>query len=312
MYSTLIGPEELAAPLSRTTGPVPGAAPDSSGPWAVIDCRFDLARPDWGASAYAAGHVPGAVYAHLDHDLSGPVTPTSGRHPLPALERLAETLGRWGIDDTVQVVAYDQGSGAYAARLWWLLRWAGHPKVAVLDGGFAAWQQAGLPIETTPGLQPAQGSLPAQAQRRPRVFSPRPAAQSVVSTAELERAVASGELASGTAVLVDARSADRFAGENETLDPVAGHIPGARNHPFLGNVDSRGRFLAAGELRERWQATLGKAAAIQTIAMCGSGVTACHNLLALEVAGLPGARLYAGSWSEWIRDRDRPVARGAQ
>ena len=133
-----------------------------------------------------------------------------------------------------------------------------------------------------------------------------------MSTAKLERTVASGELTSGTAVLVDARSADRFAGENETIDPVAGHIPGARNHPFLGNVDSRGRFLAAGELRERWQATLGKAAALQTIAMCGSGVTACHNLLALEVAGLPGARLYAGSWSEWIRDRDRPVARGAQ
>jgi thiosulfate/3-mercaptopyruvate sulfurtransferase len=294
MYTTLIEPEELAAPLARRT-----ADSDANGPWAVFDCRFDLARPEWGVSAYAAGHIPGAIYAHLDRDLSGPVTPTSGRHPLPTLERLAETLGRWGIDDTVQVVAYDQGNGAHAARLWWLLRWAGHRKVAVLNGGFAAWQQAKLPTDTTLG------------QRQPRTFVPRPA-EVVVSTAELERAVAAGELASGTSVLVDARSADRFAGENETIDPVAGHIPGARNHPFLRNVDSRGRFISAAELRERWHATLGNAAMARTIAMCGSGVTACHNLLALEVAGLPGARLYAGSWSEWIRDRDRPVARGAQ
>ena len=294
MFTTLIEPEELAAPLSLR-----GADSDPNDSWAVIDCRFELARPDWGAGAYAAGHVPGAIYAHLDYDLSGPVTPTSGRHPLPTAGRLAETLGRWGIDGTVQVVAYDQGNGAHAARLWWLLRWVGHPKVAVLNGGFAAWQQAGLPIDTTPG------------RRRPRSFVPQPA-EVVVSTAELERAVAAGELACGTAVLVDARSADRFAGENETIDPVAGHIPGARNHPFLRNVDSRGRFLPAAELRDRWHATLGGAPTNRAIAMCGSGVTACHNLLALEVAGLPGARLYAGSWSEWIRGRDRPVARGAQ
>ena len=305
MFTTLIEPEELAAPLSRSdwsrgSGDVPSGDSDSNRPWAVIDCRFDLARPDWGASAYAAGHVPGAIYAHLDRDLSGPVTPASGRHPLPTLEGLAGTLGRWGIDDTVQVVAYDQGNGAFAARLWWLLRWAGHQKVAVLNGGFAAWQQAKLPTDTTPGL------------RQPRAFVPRPGEVLTVSTAELEHAVAAGELTSGASVLVDARGADRFAGENETIDPVAGHIPGARNHPFLRNVDSRGRFVPADELRERLQATLGNAATTQTIAMCGSGVTACHNLLALEIAGLPGARLYAGSWSEWIRDRDRPVARGAQ
>jgi thiosulfate/3-mercaptopyruvate sulfurtransferase len=295
MFTTLIEPEELAAPLSRDAS--------SNGSWAVLDCRFELPRPDWGASAYAAGHVPGAIYAHLDRDLSGPVTPTSGRHPLPTLERLAATLGRFGIDDTVQVVAYDQGNGAYAARLWWLLRWAGHQKVAVLNGGFAAWTQAKLPTDTAPG------------QRNPRVFVPRPT-ESFVTTAELERMVAAGELAAGTAVLVDARSADRFAGENETIDPVAGHIPGARNHPFLRNVDARGRFISAAELRERWQSTLAStttsATASRAIAMCGSGVTACHNLLALEVAGLPGARLYAGSWSEWIRDQDRPVARGAE
>ena len=319
MYTTLIEPAELAAPLARVVG--------GDSDWAILDCRHDLARPEWGASAYAAGHIPGALYAHMDRDLSGPITPTSGRHPLPSVERLAETLGRWGIDERTQVVAYDQGNGAFAARLWWLLRWVGHRKVAVLNGGFAAWEQAGLPTGVT------------AATRAPRVFAPRPESVPVVSTAELERLVAAGELnaggedeqpsgggagaagsdgesADGSAggaaggrgwMLVDARAADRFAGENETIDPVAGHIPGARNHAFLRTVDPRGRFLPVAELRERWGATLGAASATQVIAMCGSGVTACHNLLALEVAGLPGARLYAGSWSEWIRDRARPV-----
>lgn len=288
MYTTLIEPAQLAAPLAS------GAAD-----WAIVDCRFDLMRPDWGASAYRAGHVPGALYAHLDHDLSGPVGPATGRHPLPSPEQLAETLGRWGIDSAVQVVAYDQGNGAYAARLWWLLRWAGHPKVAVLNGGFAAWQQAGLPIGT------------AVTSRQRRTFTLRPVAAQVVSTAELERAV-HDEALRRDSVLVDARAADRFAGENETIDPIAGHIPGARNHAFARNLDSQGRFLPAGELRERWTETLGATAAQPgaVLAMCGSGVTACHNLLALEVAGLPGARLYAGSWSEWIRDPARPVARG--
>jgi len=304
MYTTLIEAEELAAALAGSAG--------AAGDWTVLDCRSDLARPDWGASAYATGHVPNALYAHLDRDLSGPVTPASGRHPLPSIERLAETFGRWGIDESVQVVAYDQGNGAYAARLWSLLRWAGHRKVAVLNGGFAAWQQAGLPTDTVPGV------------RQPRVFTPRVAPNAVVSTAELERLLAAGALESGAStrksMLVDARSADRFAGENETIDPVAGHIPGAHNQPFLRNVDAGGRFLSAAELRDRWQATLatqtagepapGGAPAERMIAMCGSGVTACHNLLALEVAGLPGARLYAGSWSEWIRDTSRPVARG--
>ena len=242
------------------------------------------------------------------------------------------------------MVAYDQGNGAYAARLWWLLRWLGHRKVAVLNGGVAAWQQARLPTEVTATV------------RAPRVFSPRPESVPVVSTAEVERMVAAGDLnvgggagaagsggesasttaggaaggkpvsgaakesAGGSAsapgggstrgwVLVDARAADRFAGANETIDPVAGHIPGARNHAFLRNVDTQGRFLAADELRERWRVTLGDAAAAQVIAMCGSGVTACHNLLALEVAGLAGARLYAGSWSEWIRDPSRALVR---
>jgi thiosulfate/3-mercaptopyruvate sulfurtransferase len=289
MYTTLIEPAELAAPLSRHAG--------VNSDWAVLDCRFDLARPDWGASAYVAAHIPGALYAHLDRDLSGPITPGSGRHPLPSVEKLAATFSRWGIDGRTQVVAYDQGNGAYASRLWWLLRWLGHANVAVLNGGFAAWQQSGLPAESM------------AATRDARVFAPRPESVPSVSTAEVERLVAQGQLTAGGSVLVDARAADRFAGENETIDPVAGHIPGARNHGFLQNVDARGRFLPVNELQERWRTTLGGAGAAQVIAMCGSGVTACHNLLALEVAGLPGARLYAGSWSEWIRDRGRPVTR---
>jgi thiosulfate/3-mercaptopyruvate sulfurtransferase len=294
MYTTLIEAEELAAELA---GGSPTVSNGNGRHWAILDCRFDLSRPQWGASAYVAGHLPNALYAHLDLDLSGPLSSASGRHPLPAIAQLAETFGRWGIDEKVQVVAYDQGSGAYAARLWWLLRWAGHPQVAVLNGGFAAWQQAGLPIDATAG------------SRAPRTFVPRPTRDQVVNAAELERLLSDGALASGQSLLVDARAADRFAGENETIDPVAGHIPGAHNHPFTRNVDAQGRFLPASELRERWEATLGGHPAQHVIAMCGSGVTACHNLLALEIAGLSGSRLYAGSWSEWIREPRRPVAR---
>ncbi|TLY78704.1 MAG: sulfurtransferase [Gammaproteobacteria bacterium] len=287
MHTTLIEPTELATRLADPS-------------WAILDCRFELAQPQWGASAYAAGHIPHALYAHLDEDLSGPVAASTGRHPLPEINALAETFGRWGIDAQVQVVAYDQGNGAYAARLWWLLRWMGHSRVAVLNGGFAAWQRAGLPVDAKP------------ATRQPRRFVALPTANQVVTTAELERALARGELATGEAMLlVDARAADRFAGENETIDPVAGHVPGAHNHPFARNLEASGEFLPAPELRRRWQATLRKVPAERAISMCGSGVTACHNLLALEIAGLSGARLYAGSWSEWIRDPARPVARSA-
>jgi thiosulfate/3-mercaptopyruvate sulfurtransferase len=287
MPTTLIEPAALAAHL---------ADPD----WAIVDCRFDLAHPEWGALAWAAGHIPNALYAHLDRDLSGPRTALTGRHPLPAIAALTTTFGRWGIDKEVQVVAYDQGAGAYAARLWWLLRWLGHQQVAVLDGGFAAWERAGLALET------------AATARAPRRFTAAPAAGLVVTTAALAQAVAAGALTRGELTLVDARSADRFAGQNETLDPVAGHIPGARNHPFSGNLDAHGRFLSAPELRRCWADSLRERPAATLIAMCGSGVTACHNLLALEAAGLAGARLYAGSWSEWIRDPARPVARGAE
>jgi thiosulfate/3-mercaptopyruvate sulfurtransferase len=284
MYTTLIEPAELAP---RTDDPN----------WVVLDCRFDLARPAWGEEEFTRGHVPNALYAHLERDLSSAVTPTSGRHPLPAREAFSATLGRWGVDEKVQIVAYDQGAGAYASRLWWLARWAGHTNVAVLNGGFAAWQQAGLPVTKQPGVRPH------------RAYSPSHAPAHFVTTAQLSAVQTAGELQSGESVLVDARAADRFVGQNETLDPVAGHIPGARNHPFMGNVDAQGRFLPAATLRARWLETLRGQSPSKTIAMCGSGVTACHNLLALEVAGLPGARLYAGSWSEWIRDAAHPVER---
>jgi thiosulfate/3-mercaptopyruvate sulfurtransferase len=285
MPTTLIEPAELTRHLGD---------PD----WAIIDCRFDLARPEWGAQAFAAGHIPHALYAHLDEDLSAPRTARSGRHPLPQIEVLAATFGRWGIDERVQVIAYDQGSSAFAARPWWLLRWLGHTQVAVLNGGLAAWERAGLPLST------------ASEPRAPRRFTARPDPRLLASGSEVAVAAHSGALTGGRQLLIDARSADRFAGENETIDPVAGHIPGARNHPFGGNLDAQGRFVDAGQLRHSWENTLRGVSPQQLIAMCGSGVTACHNLLALEIAGYPGARLYAGSWSEWITDPAHPVARG--
>jgi thiosulfate/3-mercaptopyruvate sulfurtransferase len=283
--TTLITPRQLAARIEERD-------------LAVIDCRFDLARPQWGRDAYAAARIPHAQYAHLDHDLSGKAGPATGRHPLPGPDEFAARLGQWGIDHQVQVIAYDQGPGAYAARLWWLLRWLGHTRVAVLDGGLAAWQEEKLPLDTAPP----------SGERQPRRFEARPDPEMVVSTPEVEEMIGSGQLTSADLVLVDARSADRFAGRNETIDPVAGHIPGARNHPFTDDVDSAGRFLDRGTLRERFAKTLEGVPPDAAICMCGSGVTACHNLLAMEVAGLKGARLYAGSWSEWIRDPKHPVA----
>jgi thiosulfate/3-mercaptopyruvate sulfurtransferase len=283
--TTLIAAAELAAHLDD---------PD----WVSIDCRFDLARPDWGEQAFAAGHIPHALYAHLDRDLAGAHTAGNGRHPLPEVAALTATFGRLGVDAAVQVIAYDQGPGAYAARLWWLLRWLGHPKVAVLDGGFAAWQEVGLPVSTQPSARAA------------RAFQARPDGRAVATTEALAAALAAGGLARGEPLLIDARSAERFAGDNETIDPVAGHVPGAHNHPYSGNLDARGRFLPPPELERAWRRTLRGRPPQAVVAMCGSGVTACHNLLALEVAGLSGAQLYAGSWSEWIRDSQRPVARG--
>ncbi|MGH8219066.1 MAG: sulfurtransferase [Steroidobacteraceae bacterium] len=286
-FSMLIEPGELAARLGAGE-----AGSSSSTALAIVDCRHDLARPHWGAQAYAAGHIPRAVFAHLERDLSGPVGPSSGRHPLPDPGRLAATFGGWGIDRSVQVVAYDERTGTMAARLWWLLRFLGHERAAVLDGGLAAWQAAGLPVWS--GIE----------SRAARSFEGAPHAPWLASGEDVARGLERGEI-----VLVDARSADRFAGRNETLDPVAGHVPGARNHPYTRNLGDDGRFLSPQELGSRWRGTLGGASPERVVSMCGSGVTACHNLLAMERAGLPGARLYAGSWSEWCRDPTRPVAR---
>ena len=260
--------------------------------WVVMDCRFNLMDTEAGRRAYRERHLPGARYAHLDEDLSSPITPTTGRHPLPDPAQLARTLGDWGIGPETQVVAYDDMGGMLAAaRLWWLLLWLGHKMVAVLDGGFPAWQRAGLPL--TAELSTVQ----------PTLFNGHPDDRLWLTTAQVLALPAEH-------VLLDARTAARFRGEMEPIDPVAGHMPGALNLPTEGNLTVDGHFLPRAELRARFAARLGDRPPTTVVHSCGSGVTACHNLLAMEAAGLPGARLYAGSWSEWIRDPSRPIATG--
>ena len=264
-------------------------APD----WVIVDCRHDLAKPDFGAAAFADNHLPGAQFLHLDHDLSGHKTGTNGRHPLPDPDSLAQRLGSIGIDNDTQVIAYDDAGGMFAARLWWLLNWLGHSRVALLDGGYQAWcREAKL---LTPQL-----STP-----RPATFTPhlQPLAVDVDFVAK--------HCGSDKVQLVDARSPDRFRGENESLDPVGGHIPGAINRFFKDNLQEDGRFKPAAVLRAEFDALLADRDPAEIVHQCGSGVTACHNVLAMEIAGLRGARLYAGSWSEWCADGSRPVALGA-
>jgi thiosulfate/3-mercaptopyruvate sulfurtransferase len=259
----------------------------------IIDCRHDLANPAFGEKAYAAGHLPGAFFLHLDRDLSGPLTGTNGRHPLPDAQSLGHKLGEIGVGEDTQVVAYDDAGGMFAARLWWLMRWLGHRAVAVLDGGLQAWGRAGGALTT------------ARPVSAPCVFPIKPG-EPWVEASGIE-----ANLISGGALLIDARSPDRFAGENETLDPVAGHIPGARNRFFRQNLERDGTFKPSAVLRAEFLAVLQDRHAAEVIHQCGSGVTACHNLLAMEVAGLGGSRLYPGSWSEWCANPARPVARGA-
>jgi thiosulfate/3-mercaptopyruvate sulfurtransferase len=259
----------------------------------ILDCRSDISRPGWGETAWAESHIPGAIHAHLERDLSAPISAGTGRHPLPSAEAFAATLCKWGFTDDSRVVVYDQGSGAIAARLWWMLRARGHRNVRILDGGYAAWLAAGAPVETA-----ATPPLPTRVEPRPF--------EGMVDVAALQRGLAGGQLR-----LVDARAADRFAGRNETIDPVPGHVPGAVSHPFARNLGADGRFLAAPALRADWSDTLEGIPPSGLVMMCGSGVTACHNLVALELQGITGARLYPGSYSEWIRDPSRPVATGA-
>ena len=262
--------------------------------WVVVDCRFVLSKPEAGYQAYLASHIPGARYAHLNNDLSSPPTPGSGRHPLPYPERLAEKFSLWGIGRDTQVVAYDDSFGAMAVRLWWLLRWLGHTGVALLDGGLPAWQRTGYPLTPDlPAITPAR-------------FVPQVHNDVWVASADVEKARLQTD-----SLIMDARAEERFRGEVEPLDPVAGHIPGAVNVPYEDNLHISGTFLSPHELRELYQGIMGEIHPDKVIQMCGSGVTACHNILAMEHAGFTGAKLYAGSWSAWIADDRRPVAREA-
>lgn len=278
-YATLITSEEL-----HYHGNDPA--------WAVVDCRFSLGDSELGRRSYLEAHVPGAVYAHLDEDLSAPVVPgKTGRHPLPSVAAFAHALSGWGIDQHVQVVAYDDSGGSIAARLWWMIRWMGHDMVAVLDGGFPAWLARGF--ETRSGVQ----SRPRR-ELEPRV---RPALVADVGVVERIRSDAAHRL-------IDARGADRYRGENETIDPVAGHIPGAISLPYADNLRKDGTFRPPEELRARFASQIGDVPLDKVVCYCGSGVTAAHDLLAMAHGGLGDARLYPGSWSEWITDPARPVA----
>ena len=279
MFTTLISTEALAA----------GREPA----WAVVDCRYDLKDTTAGHRHYLEGHIPGAVYASLSHDLSGPPDGSNGRHPLPSVDAMRQTFGRLGITPGMQVVVYDQDMGMYASRLWWMLRHLGHDTVALLDGGWGKWTREGRPV------------LSGEETRQPTTFPVRPPVEPVLNAADVSRVI--GDASS---LLIDARSPDRFAGQQETLDRAAGHIPGAVNHFFRRNAGEDGTMLPPEQLRATFEALLAGRAPEQAVIYCGSGVTACQNLLAMAHAGLHGSRLYPGSWSEWSSDPSRPVETG--
>lgn len=280
MPSPLMTPPELAARLGEPT-------------LVIVDCRHQLADPEWGATAYCGGHIPGAVFAHLDHDLSGAKTGRNGRHPLPQPKDFRATMGRLGIGPGVDVVAYDQNDGMMASRLWWLLRAYGHESVRVLDGGLLAWEAEGRPL--TAGVE----------QRQPVLFGGDLQPGWAVDADELQ----GRWMNAPDRVVIDARAPERYRGDVEPIDPVAGRIPGARNQPYKANVDAAGRFLSPDALKARYLELLGGLPPAQAVTYCGSGVSGAHDVLAMEVAGLPGAKLYPGSWSEWCADPSRPVAR---
>lgn len=255
--------------------------------WRLFDCRFSLADAEAGFSQFQSGHLPGAVYAHLDKDLSSPVGNTTGRHPLPDRGKLAKQFRQWGINQFSQLVCYDDGNGAFAGRLWWLARWLGHKQVAVLDGGLKAWVEAG-------------GQMTGEAQSFPE--------GDFTVSEPLTRSIEAEDLSAEHQIIVDARDAPRFRGEVEPIDPVAGHIPGAVNAPFPNNMHE-GKFKSADTLQVQFNA-LGIGSEDEVVCYCGSGVTAIHNILAMKLAGLPEPALYGGSWSEWITNPDHPVATG--
>lgn len=281
-FETIIGTNVLSDHLSD-----PG--------WAIVDCRYRLDDSGWGDKAFTEAHIPGASYAHLVRDLAGRKTGANGRHPLPDPVEFQATLGRLGIGAGVQVVAYDQDTGMFASRLWWLLRWMGHDSVAVLDGGFAKWMLEGRAVEPGPSRAAA------------REFS---GTLREGLTATIEEVASLS--ASSSHRLVDARSPERYRGETEPIDRAAGHIPGAVNHPYQTNVRDDGTFLDSESLKRLWEGTLAGVSPRDAIVYCGSGVTACQNLLAMELAGLSGGRLFPGSWSEWSSDPGRPVATGKE
>lgn len=277
-YNTLISATKLAANLDNPN-------------WVVFDCRFSLADCSAGAKVYRQGHLPGARYADLNQHLSSPVKSYTGRHPLPNFNALSKQLGIWGVNNRNQVVVYDDAGGAFAGRLWWLLRTLGHEQVAVLDGGMQHWRKQNHPITTVlPKIAPGQ-------------FRCYPDQNQWLNAIEVENGLASNSIA-----LIDARTPERFKGLQEPIDPVAGHIPKALNRPFQLNLDKAGLFLSPTQLKNQFQALTGLGNPEQIVHMCGSGVTACHNLLAMEVAGLSGSKLYAGSWSEWITNKNRTVS----
>ena len=278
-YTTLISTSDLAQHLED---------PDC----VIVDCRHNLADLAAGENAYRKAHLPGAHFLHLDRDLSGVKTGRNGRHPLPEVNTLAAALGRIGVDASKQVVAYDQNHGMWASRLWWLLHWLGHERAAVLDGGVDKWVAEGRPL--TAELPP----------ERFTTFVPSPAPVNV-SAEEILRHIGDGGM-----TILDARARERYRGDMEPIDPVAGHIPGAINRPYTVNLTAQGTFKPAEALRHEFEAQLGARAPSSVVHHCGSGVTACHNLLAMAVAGLLGSRLYPGSWSEWCADPSRPIARG--
>ena len=260
--------------------------------WCVVDCRHDLMDVELGRRQYAQGHIPGAQFAHLDDDLSGSKTGTNGRHPLPPREELAAKFCAWGVDNSTQIVAYDASGGSFAVRLWWLARWLGHERVALLDGGWPLWLAQG-------GASSVE--LPA---RPPGRFAAAASLEPVIDAQQLQ-----AKLGSPPLLLVDARAAERYEGRVEPLDPVAGHIPGAVNRFWQNNL-ADGRFKPPATLLAEFEQLLAGRKPEQMVAHCGSGVTACHHLLAMRIAGLPGARMYPGSWSEWVADPSRPVATG--
>ena len=259
--------------------------------WRIFDCRHDLAKPELGAEQYREGHIPGALFAHLDRDLSGPKNGKNGRHPLPPPDTFAAWLGEQGLKPSDQVVCYDEANGSMAARLWWMLRWVGHEQAAVLDGGFAKWTKEGRPV-TAQVPKHAASDYPLRLRR-----------DAAISVGAVHKNLKD-------LLLVDARAPARYRGEQEPIDPSAGHIPGAKNRYCTENLGQDGLFKGEPQLNAEFLALLGNRSPSEVVHYCGSGVAACHNLLAMEIAGLRGAKLYAGSWSEWSADPKRPQERG--